>query len=170
MNRWAAIVGRTGDGRRDVTDAVVEHLRSAGLRVGGFVQRAVTEGDEPVGWDAVDLAAGRRCRVARAGPDPELCEWCFDAEGIGTCRSWATAPDLDVVLLEAGPLEARGQGHWPTLRAVLDGPPRLAVVGVRPSALAAVALALPDPVAGIELPEGPEAVEAFAREIVLAAR
>lgn len=170
MSTWAALVGRAEDGRREATAAVVEALRAEGLRVGGFVQQRVLEGDEVVGWDAVDLAGGSRCPVARTGPDPHLCEWRFDAEGIEACRRWATAPDLDVVVLEAGPLEARGEGHWDTLQEILRSPGRVALVGLRPSALAAVALALPDPIAGLELPGTPEETAELANAIAREAR
>jgi len=169
-NPWAAIVGRQDDGREDVAGAVVTALRRRGLRVGGFLQRPVRpHGGRMLGWDATDLASGEVCVLARESDDPDLCDWRFDPDAVRRCRRWACGDEHDVVVLEAGSLEASGRGHWETLRAVLRGPPRLVVLCLRPRPAPAIALELPDPAAGIELPAEGGAVDAFVEERVRAA-
>ncbi len=169
MNPWAAIVGRSSDRRFEVTRSVVTALREAGLRVGGFVEETVIRDGRVIGWDAVDVAGGDRVPLARADADPELCDWRFDAGALEACRGWATAPALDVSVLEVGTLEARGRGHWATVREVFEGAPRLLLISVRPRALAAVGLSLPDPAAGIELPVDGGAIARFVEEVRSAA-
>lgn len=165
MNPWVAIVGRGTEGRLRVVERVCAELRERGLRVGGFLQRPVRAHGALLGWDAVGLEDGARYPLARTDGDPDLCEWKFDPAAVERCRLWATAPALDVSVVEAGVLEARGLGHWDTIRAVLAGPARVAVLSVRPSALARIALELPDPRAGLELPERRGAVSEFVEAI-----
>jgi len=165
MNPWVAIVGRATEGRVRVTERICVALHERGLRVGGFLQRPVLADGELLGWDAIGLEDGARSTVARADADPDLCEWRFDPAGLELCRRWATAPALDVSVMEAGVLEARGLGHWDTIEAVLAGPARVAVLSVRPRGLARIALELPDPRAGLELPERHGALAGFVETV-----
>lgn len=165
-NPWGAIVGRQSDGRSLTVARVVERLREEGLHVGGFLQAPAREGEAIVGWDAVDLHTGERLPLARISDEPDLCDWRFDPQAIATCRAWTRAAPFDVVVLEAGSLEASGGGHWDALEGLLEGPPCVPLVGIRPRALAVLGLRLPDPVAGIELPATRQDVDALVEALV----
>lgn len=120
--------------------------------VGGFLQVPVGPVEEPEAYDLVDVATGSRIRVAEHGPDPQVCDWTFLPEAFEEARRWCAGPELDVVITTVGPLEAGGEGHWPTVRSLVDGDGPPLVVSLRPNVLARIALQLPDPVAGLELP------------------
>jgi len=169
-NPWVAIVGTRDQGRRQVLDSVLEALRQAGLRLGGVVQETILRDGERAGFDVVDLASGQRRPLAREAPDPQLCTWGFDGETFAQVRRWIDAEPCDVVTLSLGSLEAAGQGYWPTVLANLDGPPRLLLLEIRPNVLSAVALRLPDPEDGVELPAGEDEVAEFASRVAEAAR
>jgi nucleoside-triphosphatase THEP1 len=169
VNPWVAVVGRQTTGRTQVLDKLAAGLRQAGLRVGGALQRPACEGDEVVGYDAISPSSGDVVALARKGPEPELCEWRFCEDALDRVREWATAPHAQVIVLELGPLEARGQGNWPAVRAALAAPDRLVILGIRPAVLAPVVLRLPDPEDGLELPAPASEVDSFVERIVLLA-
>ena len=170
MNPWGVLTGHRQDGRSEALREAVSRLQAAGLEVGGFVQEPVVRAGETVGWDAVALRDGSRCALARPSATPELCNWAFSSTALGRCRDWVLAPRAQVVVVELGRLEAQGRGHWSALMQLLQGPPRGALLSIRRSPLAAIALQLPDPVAGLELPAQPGALEAVCHEIQAAAR
>lgn len=144
---------------------MAQRLRDAGLRVGGFLQEPVHDGEDIAGWDAVDLHTGARCAVARTSPDPDLCDWGFDDAALGRCREWTRRAPFDVVVVEAGTLEASGGGHRPALDDILEGPPRVLLLCIRPHALAVLGLQLPDPALGLELPAAPREVDQLAGDV-----
>lgn len=177
MNPWAAIVGRTEHGKHEATLGVMEGLRAGGFRVGGALQvraasappKGTTDEAPPEGawaYDLLDLATGARIPVAKWSRQPEICDYRFEREALERGRSWVLAPGLDAVLLEVGHLEARGEGHWPAVLAVLSGPPRLVLLRVRPDVLFQVTERLPAPVAGLELPVLRAALDGFVSEVV----
>jgi nucleoside-triphosphatase THEP1 len=163
--QWTAIVGWGEQGREATTRRVVEALRSQGKRVGGCLQDKVIENDEIVGYDLIDLDGGERHALARPSEDPELCNWGFRHEVFDRIRKRVVDSDYDVVVLELGPIEARGRGHWPTVEALLDRDGSLPLLCIRPRSLSRIALELPDPVAGIELPASDGEFEDFVAEL-----
>lgn len=166
MNPWTAIVGRGKARRREIAADVFQALRERGLRVGGFVHRPIRDEEgEKVGYDVIDLASGASVHLAHRSRDPDICEWGFHHEAFERARAWATGGALDVVVVEVGVVEARKKGHWPTIEAVLDGPPAVVLMCIRPRALTEVALRLPDPAAGLELPGGPDDVATFIEDV-----
>lgn len=167
QSRWAAIVGWSKDGRGELTDHVLSGLRSRGVRLAGCRQeRLVDERGEISGYDLVDLANDERHALARASDDPILCNWGFDERVFARVRERVLADPAPIVFLEVGPLEARGRGHWETIEQVLASPDRVLLLGIRPRALARIALDLPDPLAGLETPAGEVEVHAFLDTLV----
>lgn len=129
--------------------------------VGGFLQAAVGPPEEPEAYDLVNIATGDRVRVADHGPDPQVCDWSFIEAAFDEARLWCERPELDVVFAQVGPLEAGGEGHWPLVRALIEGEGIPLVLSLRPNVLARVALQLPDPIAGLELPVGSLELDEF---------
>ncbi|MBX3269321.1 MAG: DUF2478 domain-containing protein [Sandaracinaceae bacterium] len=170
MGRWVAVVGSGPDGRGAVLDELAGALQAEGARVGGFIQRTRWAGDTIVGYDLVHPTRGESCALAREDPHaPELCRWRFVEPAFETARRWTLEGEHDVVMLEAGRLEAAARGHWQTvLDALAAGP--LVVLAVRRGVLAGVALALPDPLDAIELPAGAGDVEGFVARVAEHAR
>lgn len=174
--RWAALVGGSREGRDVALDLLIAHWRSAGLALAGFRPRDGDERDERgkvVDLYLEDLQSGARVALARIDPTtPDLCSYRFDPAAFEEAARWCTPDGKDLVVLGGlGPLEAAGRGHGPFARELVNGAhTALPVLAIRRDALATIALALPDPVAALELPAAPEAVLAFAREVEAAVR
>jgi hypothetical protein len=157
--RWAALVGRSNHGRLEALEIIIDRARAAGVPVAGLMQMRVEDGH-----DAVDLATGERRAVLRTSQTPEICDWSFEPGALDFGRA-AAAREARLSVLPAGRLEATGKGHWPAVADRLaTGQPTLLCVS--PSSLAAIALDLPDPYAGLELPASPEDVRAFADALI----
>jgi len=124
----------------------------------------VYAGEEHVGYDVRDPSTDRREALARLSDDADLCNWGFVEVGWQTARRWALEEPGDVCFIEAGRREAAEQGHWPTVLDALDVQP-LTVLSVRPTVLASIALRLPDPIDGIELPAADSEVEDFLERV-----
>ena len=163
--RWIAVVGSGPDGRGAVLEELAATLCADGARVGGFIQRTRWDGDAIEGYDLVHPTRGEACPLAREDAQaPELCRWRFAEPAFETARRWTLEGEHDVVMLEAGRLEAAARGHWQTvLDALAAGP--LVVLAVRRGVLAGVALALPDPLDAIELPAGADDVRDFVARV-----
>jgi nucleoside-triphosphatase THEP1 len=172
MSAWSAIVGAAGTNKSEVARRVVRALAERGLRVGGFLQVDVPASDGTTeGWDVEHVADGERLVLARRSPDPTLCEYAFREQGFAQAAAWAREA-CDVVMIGGvGKLEAARGGHWPVLEALVTRADAAHVVAcVRDSSLAAVALALPDPVAHVMLPCSSDAIVELADQIARAVR
>lgn len=170
LNGWAAIVGRRSGGRTRVAWRVVSALRAAGLRVCGVVHEPVGPSEEPTGYDAVDVLTGERLPLARIASDPHICAWRFEPGVFERIAESVERAAGDVVLFEVGPVEARGEGHWAAVKSALEGQPRVVLLSIRPRVLATVALGLPDPLAGLELPVPDAAIDRFTARVAERAR
>ena len=160
--RWAALVGRSDHGRLEAIEAIITRARAAGVGIAGLLQMRAEDGH-----DAVDLATGERRAVLRTSHAPDICDWAFEPGALDFGRA-AAGRDAPLSVLPAGRLEATGRGHWPAVAARLaTGKPTLLCVS--PSSLAAIALDLPDPYAGLELPASAEDVAAFADALLAGA-
>jgi len=115
-----AVVGARGVGKTTHILALLAPLREQGLLIGGVVQPVRYEGDRRTGYDLVDVATGDRRAFARHRPprfDGDLC-FRFDPTGWAWAAERIRAPrrEADVVVVdEMGRLEARGEGHVPSL-------------------------------------------------------
>ncbi len=162
---WAAIVGWGQQGRGDVTQRVIDGLRAKGRRLGGCLQLCLGEGDEILGYDLVDLDDGTRFALARPSTDPEVCNWGFDYTVFAEIQRRVIERAYDIVVLELGPIEARGKGHWETVQRLLAADGRMVVLCIRPRVLARIALDLPDPAAGLELPATDAEIARFVEDV-----
>lgn len=132
-----AIVGKVGSGKSRAAAALAAWAQAHGKRVAGFVAVAGDRPDPEKGatsYDLCNLASTERARFAdrlAEGNPPYI----FHTEALEASREWVQSsvnPDI-VILDEFGPLEAKGEGHFPLLQE-LNVP--LVVVTVRDSAFA----------------------------------
>lgn len=129
--------GRPGSGKTSILQVVVERLRSDGFAVAGLIQPGRFEDGVKVGFAVRNLQTGEEVPFARrtsreAGEHGTVFR--FDASGLAFARqALETAPPGAILLVdELGPVELRGQGHFPALREVLNSrPPRLMILVVR---------------------------------------
>ncbi len=163
--RWAAIVGREKTGRVRAVWSLVDALRGIGVSVGGVVQQRASGGD----IDIVDIVTGRCRRLAGTSPDPDVCDWGFEADVFAEVRALLSDTHTEVLFVHAGRVEAQGRGHWATVCDVLERDV-LVVLCMPPSSLARIALDLPDPIAALELPADESDVDWFVDELQRLAR
>jgi nucleoside-triphosphatase THEP1 len=169
-NPWVALVGTRAAGKLETVATLVEALRAADLPAAGFVQHQAGTAAAPLGYDLVEVGSGARIALARASSQPRLCSWGFRDAAFAEARRRTLTPAAAAVVVEVGLLEAAGEGHWETVREALDGPPRLVILTIRPSVLGRVAVRLPDPAAGLELPAAPGELHGFVAEVIALAR
>lgn len=118
------VTGPPGIGKTPVVEAVVSHFIERGVSVAGFVQPAIVEDDEKIGFLIRDAATSEVVELARrAAPGEgrhgtsfyfsdrgfELGSRALDRAGSGTV----------LVIDELGPVELRGGGHWPAVERAL---------------------------------------------------
>lgn len=164
---WSAIIGGRKTDKARATLAVVHRLEAKGLVVRGFVQREVLKPNGDIdGWDVERVGGDERTVLARTSPEPELCDYTFDAAGFAQAAAWASEPCDVAVVSGVGKLEEEKKGHFPVLERLAcagGGPHVLAVV--RDSSLTRIGLALPDASGWVELPCDDAALDAFADEL-----
>lgn len=170
MTEWIAIVGTRTTGRVEAVEALSSALAESGLSLGGLSQELLSDdAGAHTGCEVVERATGRRTLVARASDDPDLCDWAFDDAAFAAVRRRALEEDADATAVPLGTLESREEGHWPLVQALLRRDDhRVLVLTLRPQVAASVALKLPDPMDGLELPAPADEVEAFARRVATA--
>ena len=133
------ITGPPGSGKTPLVAAAVDELVRRGIPVAGFVQPAVVDGDRKVGFRLRDVATGTEAPLARrvaSGSGSHGTSFEFDPAGFELAvRALARARDGSVLVIdELGPVELRGDGHWPAVRrTVASVALRAVVVVVRPS-------------------------------------
>jgi nucleoside-triphosphatase THEP1 len=169
-NPWIAIIGTRATGRPRILRHVVATLGWQGLSVLGFVSEPVDRDGARAGYDLEEVGSGARRPLARPGPAPRLCSWAFDDALFAEAARRVAAVETDVVVLQAGSLEAAGEGLWPAAVAALAAPRRLLVLTIRPHLLVRVTDRLPEPADAIELPVGDDEVERFVARTVVRAR
>lgn len=178
MARWAIISGEDGEQNAALALELVAELRSAGVRVGGYVQRKYVAADGKKGYDLVRLRDHETVPLAfegaaAKGPGEEtFCSLVFQQTGFDAARRWLEedAPLSDLLVLDAiSKLEVSGKGHATTLEAALRVPDKLVLLCVRASqfvyAFERFKLADLEVVAELELPAESAARTAFAREL-----
>jgi nucleoside-triphosphatase THEP1 len=113
------ITGATGTGKTTLTLAVIDRLRSRGVRVAGILAPGILTGGRRTGFDVVNLTTGERVPLAReqgnvGGPHARWSRFAFSPEGLALGRRALTgdACGADVVVVdEVGPFELSG-GGW----------------------------------------------------------
>jgi len=139
--RWALLVGRKGEGKSSAASWVAAELAARGVAVGGFVQEAIEEDDERVGYRARGLGRPDSVVVARRGSPPRgaedgallsFCSFVFDNDAFRQARGWLQGDLVEagvVVIDEVSKLEvARGGHHDAILDALAGGAVVLLVV------------------------------------------
>ena len=140
------ITGATGSGKTTLTLAVVDRLRSRGVRVSGIVAPGILTGGRRTGFDLVNLATGQRVPLAReqgnvGGPHARWSRFAFSPEGLALGRRALTddARGADVVVVdEVGPFELSGGGWAQPLDALAHGDAGALLLVVRESVVDAV--------------------------------
>jgi nucleoside-triphosphatase THEP1/energy-coupling factor transporter transmembrane protein EcfT len=122
--RTVVVTGSSGSGKTPVVESVVERVRAGGAEVAGFVQPAVIDGGSKAGFAIRDAATGERCELARrVGREAGQfgTPFRFSDEGFDLARrALENVPTGAVLVLdELGPVELRGEGHWPAVERVL---------------------------------------------------
>ena len=167
-NRWAVIAGFGGKGANQVVEKILDRLRSQGLQVAGAYHEAVRNEEGLLGYDLINIGMNERTPLARKTKTLELQEFCdlhFCQEAFTKANEWFDVPDVDVVALSLGPLEARKDGHWQTVISLLSGTPKLVLLLIRPDVLASIMFRLPDPIAGLSLPTQSSELDGFIETI-----
>jgi len=128
--RAVIVTGATGSGKTPLVSSVADDLVVRGFQVGGFLQPAILEDGEKVGFRLRDLSSGEIVELARrvAPGDGEFgTSFEFFDEGFDLGRrALLTIPSGAVLVLdELGPVELRGGGHWPAVERAL----RSSVIG-----------------------------------------
>ena len=112
------LTGTSGSGTTSFADAIADVLRRKGSPVCGILAPGYWEGGQRSGFDVVELAHGRRGRLAFREANPKqgaVVPFSFDPEGLKLGRA-ALRPEAwpagGVMFVdEVGPLELRG-GGW----------------------------------------------------------
>ncbi len=121
---FVSFVGPSGSGKTPVVEAVVSHFIQRGVSVAGFVQPAIVEDDEKIGFlirDAASSDVAELARRAAPGEGRHGTSFCFSDRGfeLGSRALDRAGPGTILVIDELGPVELRGGGHWPAVERAL---------------------------------------------------
>ena len=114
------LTGPTHSGKTTAAAALAQRARTAGMRVAGILAEGVRRGGVLVGFDAVDIATGRRAALAyrRNNSSPgqqHVGEFVFLDDGLALGTEALSPPAVSgadlVIVDEFGPLELGG-GGW----------------------------------------------------------
>ena len=164
MGSWSAIVGPAKSNKSGYAWRVAQALATRGFRTGGYVQREVRDPEgETLGWDVERVLDEQRVTLARPSNDPDICGYRFQSAGFSAAADWLGTPNRDLVVMDGiGKLEAAGRGHWPAAKRVVEDPTAPhALLCIRDDCLRTIALALPDPLAFLEVPASERDTAAF---------
>lgn len=137
-----AVVGRSGTGKTPLLLRSAERFRASGWPLFGFVQPAVTEQGQKMGFRVLDVRTGVDAPLAhRVGPECGQygTPFAFAREGFALARAALESGPHNAILVvdELGPVELRGGGHWPAVRrAIRRLAPAVVLVGLRRQLLA----------------------------------
>ncbi len=173
MTPWALISGEQCDPKARCALEVASELEARGISVGGVVQRS-RGSDGAKSSELVRVAGGARVPLAQEGIAPRgaseeaFCSYAFRLDAFAQARRWLEEDLADrrvLILGDLSKLEVAGRGHAESLRRALSlGEERLLVLTVRTSQLGYLMgnYALEsDPVASLQLPDGPGERRAF---------
>jgi nucleoside-triphosphatase THEP1 len=134
------LTGQRGSGKTSSLQKLTAELRTRGIAVGGILAPAVFDGPQRIGYDLMDLASGIRQRLCSVtipstglsqGPYqflPDTFRW-----GTQLLASHQEPPPAVLCIDELGPLELAGGGWSLALEGILQRPPRVLILTVRPS-------------------------------------
>ncbi|MDX6767914.1 MAG: nucleoside-triphosphatase, partial [Elusimicrobiota bacterium] len=162
------VAGPAGSGKSAFLAALVERLRERKVGVAGLLSPGEHAGGVRTGFDAVDLATGRRVALSRRGGPPEwpalVGPFHFSPEGLAFGRA-ALAADAEVLVVdEVGPLELAGGGWAAALDALALTRRRPMVWAVRDGLVDAVQARWSAPASAVWTPATDPAAAAAALE------
>jgi len=136
------LTGQRGSGKTTLCSQAAETARQSNRHAGGVLSPAVFEKGHKTAIDVINLASGRRGKLARlrkSGDEGILTShWTFDVQTLewGNASLKEAVPCDLLVMDELGPLElVRGQGLTAGLEAVDSRLFTLALVVIRPELL-----------------------------------
>jgi len=118
------VTGPSGSGKTPLVEAVVSDLTDRGVPVAGFVQPAIVENDEKIGFLIRDVATSEVVELARRaapGQGRHGTSFRFSDAGfeLGSRALSGARQETVLVIDELGPVELRGGGHWPAVARAL---------------------------------------------------
>lgn len=131
------VTGRSGSGKTPALERVVAELERRDQPVFGFLQPPLWRDGRKSGFDILDVRSKATAPLGRrivAGEGEHGTPFVFDGAGLALARTALANPPRDGILIidEIGPVELRGQGHWPAVaRAWRRASPRAAVLTLR---------------------------------------
>jgi nucleoside-triphosphatase THEP1 len=139
MRTMVIVTGERNGGKTSELKGLIEEKRLEGLSIGGFFTEAMETNGEKTAYylrrvEAEErlLLAERRNAGRRAGASDETAiqadggtpKFRFYEEVFERAASWleedAAAGKNMICIDELGPVELRGEGHWPALNRLLD--------------------------------------------------
>jgi len=139
--------GPRHSGKTTAAGKLIEHARADRHTVAGILAPSVWQDDRLMGFEVLDLATGRRRRLATRGlaGSETTGKFAFDADGLALGRaalSGRAAMTADLVVVdEFGPLELQGGGWRAQVDRLVEEADGLVLLVVRH--------ALAEPVAGL---------------------
>jgi nucleoside-triphosphatase THEP1 len=131
--RTVVVTGPPNGGKTEAMAELASRLAEQGRAVAGFVQLGELEDGRKVGFRVRDLGSGAEAVVARLAPRGEGrygTRFVFHEEGFDLARAALARAGAGAVVIvdELGPVELRGEGHMPAVRAALALPGLAAAV------------------------------------------
>jgi nucleoside-triphosphatase THEP1 len=133
------ITGSQGSGKTTFLLKLTEELRGQGIPPAGVAAPVLYQGEERMGYDLLNLETGERVPLARRSARPAETRtgpFSFFADGMSFgehALASATGQKREVIALdEIGPLELSGKGWSRAFSAILQSPPRVLLLVVRP--------------------------------------
>lgn len=124
LARTVVVTGPTGSGKTPLVRSLIEELGRRGIPVAGFLQPAIVEDGEKIGFRIQDAATGEVVELARRvapGEGKFGTSYRFFDEGFEFGKhALRDIPGGAVLVIdEFGPVELRGGGHWPAVERAL---------------------------------------------------
>lgn len=121
------LTGPVHSGKTTLLNRVVYELKKQGVKIDGFLSKAVEEKEETLGYDLFDLKKESSIPYIRRKGEKEwqkIGSFFFIPQGLNKAEEIILrGKDADVLIVdEVGPLELAGKGLWPALKNILFQP------------------------------------------------
>ena len=129
-----AVTGGRHIGKTSALWEIFQSSRNFGLDVAGFIEKALFEHENRIGYDFFDLLTQETCPVARKNGDHG---YAFDEAAWEWVKIRLKTSETHPILIvdELGRLEAQNQGMMPSLIESLQNHPRHLITSVRQDAI-----------------------------------
>ena len=134
------LTGPVHSGKTTFLDKAIHALKKQGVKIDGFLSKAVGRGEETLGYDLYDLKEEKVVRYIRREGEKDwqkIGSFFFIPQGLAEAeRIILRGKDNDILIIdELGPLELEGKGVWPALKRVIFQPPAHFLFVIRSSIL-----------------------------------